>query len=254
MRVLIALLAIVATPALATPEPVAKVTVERSGANWTAEYTLLEKAPVWASAKSILPRESKQSWRIGTVRVLTPGVTLERVGNYDALVAAKGPVPERVKVAFTPFLEDIESGYDPALALSDGSVALYADQFKVVPLRSVGALRAVPADDAELPAVDQPTHMTFLDAAGPVLVHGKREARAMLTEGDAYVLFGKAKPAIGPAMTTIIDPALPQWIADYLDSELPKVLASYREQLGPSPVASRRCSCPGRARRRIGSA
>jgi hypothetical protein len=78
--------------------------------------------------------------------------------------------------------------------------------------------------------------MSFIDRAGPVLVRGQREATADLVEGDAYVLFGKAKPVIGPAMTTIMDPALPKWVADYLNAELPKVLGRYREQLGPSPV------------------
>jgi hypothetical protein len=236
MRWLLGLALFVAAPAVATPEPVAEVTVERSGESWTADYQLLEKAPVWAFAKSVLPRESKQSWRIGTVKVLTSGVKLQRVGNYDALVSAKGPLPARVKIAFTPYLEDIEAGYDPALAFADGSVALYADQFKLVPLRSIAELRKLPADDDQLPAVDQPTHMTFVDRSGPVLVHGRREPQANLVEGDAYVLFGKAKPVIGPAMTTIMDPALPQWIADYLNAELPKVLSRYRDEMGPSPV------------------
>ena len=85
---------------------------------------LLEKAPVWAFAKSILPRESKQSWRIGSVTVETPGVKLQRIGHYDALVSAKGPLPKHVRLRFTPFVEDIEAGYDAALALADGSVAL----------------------------------------------------------------------------------------------------------------------------------
>jgi hypothetical protein len=44
------LVVVVAAPAWATPEPVAKVTVERSGKSWTADYSLLDKAPVWAFA------------------------------------------------------------------------------------------------------------------------------------------------------------------------------------------------------------
>ena len=118
-RWLVALLALVAAaPAAATPEPVAKVTVERQGTRWTADYQLLERAPVWVFAKSVLPRESKTSWRLGTVRVLTPGVRLQRLGNFDALVSAKGALPKHVRLSFTPYLEDIEGGYDPALARS----------------------------------------------------------------------------------------------------------------------------------------
>jgi hypothetical protein len=236
MRWLLALLAVFAAPALATPEPVASVRVERSGKSWTAEYRLLEKAPVWVFSTSVLPRQSKQSWRIGTVRVLTPGVTLKRLGNYDALIAAKGTVPKRVRLSFTPYLDDIEGGYDPALALTDGSVALYSEQFKLVPMRSEAAARRAPADDSQLPAIDQPTRVTFIDRAGPVLVHGERQKQATLIDEQAYVLFGNAEPVIGPAMTAIFDPALPEWLASYLNAQLPAILARYRQQLGPSPV------------------
>jgi hypothetical protein len=236
MRWLLALLVVVAAPALATPEPVASVTVERNGKAWTAVYDLHERAPVWVFSSSALPRESKRSWRIGTVRVLTAGVSLRRLGNYDALVSAKGPLPKRVRLSFTPYLEDIDGGYDPALALTGGSVALYTEQFKVVPMRSAAAAARAPADDSLLPAIDQPTRITFVDRAGSVLVHGQRQNQATVEDEQAYVLFGKAKPVIGPAMTTIFDPALPGWLAAYLNAQLPQILARYREQLGPSPV------------------
>jgi hypothetical protein len=227
---------LIAVPASATPEPVASVTVERNGKNWTADYTLHERAPVWVFSTSVLPRESKQSWRVGTVRVLTPGVRLERLGNYDALVAASDVVPKRVRLRFTPYLEDIDGGYDPALALADGSVALYTEQFKLVPMKSVAAVRRVPADDDALPGIDQPTRATFVDRAGPVLFHGERIKTATVEDESAYVLFGDAEPVIGPAMTTIFDPALPDWLGDYLNTELPKILGRYRDELGPSPV------------------
>jgi hypothetical protein len=237
MRWLLALSALLpAVPASATPEPVARVTVELSGKAWTADYELLERAPVWLFAESILPRELKTSWRLGSVRVLTPGVRLRRLGNYDALVAARGNLPKRVRLSFAPFTKDIEAGYDAALAFTDGSVALYADQFKLVPVRSVAAARKIPPDNANLPAVEHPTLMTFADRAGPVLVHGKRKARPTLNDGQVYVLFGKADPVIGEAMTTIVDPALPRWIADDLNREMPKIIGRYREKLGPSPV------------------
>ena len=237
MRALLALLAlVVAAPAWASAEPVATVTVERDGDSWTAEYELHEQAPVWVFAKSILPRESKLPWRLTTVRVLTPGVTLERIGNYDALVVDDKPLPKRVRLSFTPFLEDIEGGYDPALALTDGSVALYANQFQLVPIASVEAARAAPADDSKLPQIDRPTRMTFNDRSGPVLVHGRRQDSATMERGQTYVLFGRAEPVVGSAMTTIIDPGLPEWIAEYIETELPTVLGRYQDELGPSPV------------------
>ena len=236
IRWLAALWLAVAAPALATPEPVADVTVARDGKSWAADYRLLERAPVWVFPESVLPRESRKSWRIGTVRVLTPGVILQRLGNYDALVSRKGPLPRRLRLSFTPFTKDIEAGYDPALVLTDGSVALYADQFKLVPMKSVAAVRSADRDSASLPAIDHPTRMTFVDRAGPLLFKGERVVRAELTDGSAYVLFGKAQPAIGPAMTTLLDPALPHWISASLNDDLPRILGLYREWLGPSPI------------------
>lgn len=236
MRWLALLLLAFGAPAWAAREPVASVTVTRDNTAWTADYTLNERAPLWLFAASILPRESRTSWRIGSVRVLTPGVRLQRVGHYDALVARRGMVPRKVRIAFTPFVKDIEAGYDTALALSDGSVALYADQFRVGPMRSLAAAAKADRDESTLPFAAQPTRMIFIDRAGPLLFKGQRVARAELTDGGAYVLFGRAQPVIGEAMTTIIDPALPKWIADGLTSDMPRVLQRYRDQLGPSPV------------------
>ena len=237
MRWLAALLALaLAAPASATPEPIASVEVVRDGARWSAEYRIGVRAPVAVFAKSVLPRESRKSWRLETVRVLTPGVKLERLGHYDALVATRGYLPPRVRLAFTPYHRDIEAGYDPAIALGPDAVALYADAFKIVPMSSRRAALAADRDDGALPASAKPTRMTFRDRAGPLLFKGQRVARATTDNGETYVIFGKASPVIGPALTTIVDPGLPRWIATYLTTEMPTILASYRQAMGPAPV------------------
>lgn len=239
MRLLLALLAFASASTASAQElrdPVASVNVQRSGGDWAAEYRLHEQAPVWVFAASVLPRESKRSWRLGTVRVLTPGVTLERIGNYDALVAASGNVPERVRLSFTPFLEDIEAGYDAALAFGDGSVALYTTQFKLVPLASRAAAAAAPAHFDSLPDSDRPTHIEMRDRGGDLLFLGERTDVAIADDYDAYVLFGDASPVIGETITTIIDPELPQWLHDFILAETRPILERYREQLGPAPV------------------
>lgn len=236
-RLLFALLALVSVPAAAQRPPIATVEVVRDGDRWTADYRLSARAPVWLFAKSILPRESNRSWRLDTVRVLTPGVRLERLGNYDALVANNGgTLPPRIRLAFTPYKLDVEAGYDPAINFSDGSVALYADGFKVVPVASVAAARAADRDEDKLPSIAEATRTIFKDRAGPVLSQGRRVARATMDRGEAYVLFGSLRPSIGPAVTTIFDPALPAWISAYLNREMPAILADYRARLGPSPV------------------
>ena len=61
------LLLLLAVPAAAAPPASdSTVVVTRSGKQWTADYQLSAKAPVWVFRKSILPRESKTSWRKGT--------------------------------------------------------------------------------------------------------------------------------------------------------------------------------------------
>lgn len=232
-----ALLALALSAAARPPASDSVVTVTRTGDRWTADYRLSAKAPVWLFRQSVLPRETARSWRLDSVRVLTPGVRLERLGNYDALVSTTGrPLPARVRLAFTPFTKDIEAGYDAALALTDGSVALYSDQFLLSPMGSVEAVRAAPRDEQFVPGGDRPTRVTMVDRAGPVLAHGRRVPSITLTGGGTYVLFGKAEPRIEPAMTTILDPGLPRWIARSLNADLPRVLQRYRDQLGLSPM------------------
>ena len=239
MRLLLALLALALSSqatAAELREPVATVNVERSGDSWTADYRLHGQAPVWVFAASVLPRESKRSWRLDTVRVLTPGVTLERIGNFDALVAKSGNVPERVRLSFTPFLDDIEAGYDAALAFGDGSVALYTTQFKLVPVESRALAAAAPAHFESLPNSGRPTHIQLRDRTGDVLFLGERTDVAIVDDYDAYVLFGDADPTIGEAMATIIDADLPRWLRQFITSQTPPVLASYRQQLGAPPA------------------
>ena len=231
------LLLLLALPAAAAAPAESTVVVTRSGKQWTADYRLSAKAPVWVFRKSILPRESKISWRKGTVKVLTPGIRLQRLGDYDALVSVSGrPLPRRVRLTFTPYFKDIEAGYDPALGFSDGSVALYSDQFLISPMPSVKAASEAPKNEDELPGGDVPTMVTLKDASGPVLAFGERQSEITLAGGGTYVLFGKLKPEIGPAMTTIIDPALPRWLADSLNADMPRLVGHYRDRLGPSPV------------------
>ena len=232
---LLALLSVPA-PAMATPEIIAWADVTRDGDSWTVEYRLEEKAPVWAFTRSDVPRVKRESWRLRSMEVLTPGVSLKRVGHYDVLVAAKGNVPKKVRLRFKPFTEDIETSYDAALAFTDGSVALYNQQFKLVPMRSLAEAESAPIDSGELPLAIQPTYISYRDKAGPVLARGQRKPFAITGDDDAYILFGKAEPAQGAALTSVVDPGLPKWLSDYMLATMPGILAGYAAKMGPSPV------------------
>ncbi|MGB3166953.1 MAG: hypothetical protein WBA68_09280, partial [Alteraurantiacibacter sp.] len=75
--------------------PVA-VEVLRDGNSWSAHYTLPADAPIWAMQRSGQLEGEGGSWRAGLWRVTTPGVSLQRVGEHDALVADTGNIPREV--------------------------------------------------------------------------------------------------------------------------------------------------------------
>ena len=238
MRIAAALVAAVtltACPARAV-EPVAAVDVVRDGDRWTADYRFKREAPVWVFAMSPLTRVNPRSFRPESWTVETPGVRLERRGWYDVLVADDGSVPERVRVRFRPFSEDIETASDAAMVFTDGSVALYSLQWKASPAASIEEVATYPIDPGHVPSFAAPTNVSLRDAAGPVLVDGRRTARAALTgDQETYVFFGRAAPVQTAAVTTIIDPATPGWLKAFTLSTLPPIFERYDRLLGPRP-------------------
>ena len=229
------LAAVLANVQAATEPAAATVEVVRDGDQWTAEYRLARAAPVWVFSDSIAAREVPGSWRAGSWAVTTPGVRLHRHGWYDALVADEGSVPDRVTIRFTPFTRDIEASYDAALAFTDGSVALYDGKFRVFPAQSAAQVKGLPLDPGETPAASVRTIVRMRDRAGPVLAAGRRVETSESGDSGAYVVFGKIEPVRHEAITTVIDPALPAWLAAAVTSDVPAVLASYAAQLGPAP-------------------
>jgi len=214
-----------------------EVAAVRSGESWTAEFRFPRRARAWVFVRSALARVGEQPWRPQSWTVETPGVRLERHGHYDVLVAGRGGrVPARVRVRFTPFTGDLIADYDPALAFTDGSVALYSGQFEAFPFDSAAAAGRLPVDLSGAGVPASPTRVTFSDAAGQVLHAGQRHAAAVLDEtGGSYVLFGPAEPIVTETLVTIIDPQLPPWIKDALARSAPEILARYTAAMGPAP-------------------
>jgi hypothetical protein len=209
------------------------VTVTRDGDAWTAEYALDRDAPVWAFFGSALIQESRRPWRLDQWRVMTPGVVLERSGHYDILRAADGgPVPRRVRIAFTPKSENLEADYG-VLAFTGGAVALPSGQFDVFPLASVEDAAAVPQDLNGYAMQAEPATVTWRDAAGPVLFRGERLAQAVAANAETYVLFGQADMVASARVVTVADPQLPGWIGGAIDDFAPRVADVYTTRLGP---------------------
>ncbi|PZQ36723.1 MAG: hypothetical protein DI570_32245, partial [Phenylobacterium zucineum] len=183
------LTALLACPAIAqdaaSPEPLARVAVLRDGERWTVDYDLAWDRPAYAFRASALMREGRRDWRAERWTVETPGVELVRIGRYDVLKSADGePLPRSVRIAMRPASGDLEAAYTPSLVFSDGSVALYTEQFNLIPLDSAQAALDLPADlnGVELPG--GPTEVTWRDASGPVLFRGQRQDAVTATQAD----------------------------------------------------------------------
>jgi hypothetical protein len=238
-RLLAAALSVLLLSAAPAPRaaPLA-VEVVRDGARWTAELSFQRRARVWAFVRSPLTEETHQPWRPQSWQIETPGVRLERHGFYDALVAADGGLlPDRIRIRFTPFPDRVAGDYDPALVFTDGSVALYSEQFDAFPAANVAMVERLPADISSADIVYSATRVTFRDAAGPILYGGRRVSSTTIEtdEDGGYVLFGPARPIVTPAMALVIDPALPQWIHDSIAAATPGILDRYAAALGPAP-------------------
>ena len=213
------------------------VRVVRDGDRWTAELSFDRAAPAWVFTRSALARTDQKPWRPRSWTVETPGVRLERRGWFDLLVADGGPVPRKVKVRFTPFAGDLLADYDPALVFSDGSVALFSQQFDAFPIESASAAETLPVDLAGAKVTETRMRVTFRDKAGEVLHEGRRRDSVTLEGEGTYVLFGPATPIVSDSMSTIIDPQLPPWLRTALARSTPAILERYRSALGPPPGA-----------------
>lgn len=225
-----------AVPASAAPTPAAGNLVEitRTGDRWIAEFTFDRKAPAWAFMRSNVARESRESWRLKSWTVLTPGVELKRIGAYDALVARKGTVPTRVQIRFTPFARGLMADYDPALKFTDGSTALYTGHWDAFPMESEAKIKALPADLNGVPIEGfASARLTVRYPGGRVHYDGRHARELSLVNSEAYVMFGDAKSVESAAITTVVDPQLPGWLASEILSFTPRLLDIYASKLGP---------------------
>lgn len=228
------LLALAPAPAApAAPPSTVSAEVVRDRDAWTVEFTFAEASPVWLFAHSSVTREGNRPWRPGSWTVLTPGVRIARRGRHDVLFAARGNVPQIVRVRFTPVSSDLVAEYDPALVFSDGSVALWSGHFHLLPMASLRAVEALPVDLNGQSFRGTGSRVTFRDRHGRVLHIGRRFDSATLIGGKLYVLFGPLQPTTSDGIATVIDPALPDWLKRELTATTPAIMRQLTDMLGP---------------------
>ncbi len=226
-------------PARAAP-PGVRVTVTRApGATGSSTTPFRRRASVWVFERSATDLEGRL-WRPQSWTVETPGVRLAHAGHYDVLTAG-GAALGRVRIRMRPFAQPLRADYTPALHFSDGGLAFYTGHFRVLPMASLAAAEALPAD---LNGVDLPEARAMLTLADPggrlLLGGGVRNGTATLPLGDAgtYVYAGTAPMIERPAFAGVIDGGLPEWVRAELDNYTPRVMALYAERLG-APAGGR---------------
>ena len=196
-----------------------QVTVRREGETWLATYELPSDEKAWAFNRSALTRPDKQSWRVGHWRVLTDGVSLERRDGSDMLVARRGTVPRTVSLRFVPRAGELFADYEPALAFSDGSLALFTGHFDVKParVREGGTIN----------------HLTLEAPGDTILVHGAtHDGRVALQDEGTYALIGEIDPLQTRHLTAFVDPGLPPWAREELVDFMPRALDYYADAMG----------------------
>ncbi|MES2755388.1 MAG: hypothetical protein V4659_12065 [Pseudomonadota bacterium] len=221
--VLLALACVGAAPA----EPQVSVAVARGAdGGWTVDYAFPEQPRAWAFVRSN-PDWTNVPWRQLGWTVETPGVTLIRAGEHDALVA-DGAMPTKVRIRFKPFSKALRADYTPALAFSDGGVALYSDHFTVAPRASIAAVAT--DDGGEVANI-----VTFSDPGKRLVAKGKVLNATAVRERDdppIYVYSGDAPIVETPAIAAIFDPGLPTWLRAEVEDFVPKLFGLYRARLG----------------------
>ncbi|MBO9713815.1 hypothetical protein [Sphingomonas sp.] len=216
-----------------------EVTVSRSGAGWVIDYRFAHAAPVWFFPRSANALD-KAPWRPRSWTVETPGVTLEHVGHYDMLAGNGAPL-RHVRIRMKPYAEPLIGDYTPALAFSDGNLALYSEQFFPMPAASREAVVALPGDLNGVELETTPATLRLVDSGRRLLFKGRAtEGRLSVPLGDAgdYVYSGDAALTENAAFAGVIDAGLPAWVRGQLDDFTPRLFALYRERLG-APATGR---------------
>tara|TARA_B100000678_G_scaffold187202_1_gene156484 strand:+ start:384 stop:1781 length:1398 start_codon:yes stop_codon:yes gene_type:complete len=228
LAVLFAALLALLAPSIASAQdaadaPPVRVEVVHDAGGWSATYHFPGDAQGWAFPRSNRARRLDTGWRQLSWTVETDGVSLDRIDETDVLLAKDGTVPREVTVRFEPFADDLMADYDPALQFTDGTLAMFAGQFAVMPW--LGDVQEMAEDGPQ-------TEMVFRDADGPLLYKGQRYDTATTRDDYTYVVFGDAEPLATDHLTAIIDPQTPAWLRREMLDFLPQTFTIYADRLG----------------------
>lgn len=231
--------AVTAAPA---PRPAARAAADfdatltrQKDGTWLLDYRFRRKAPAWFFLRSF-PKLDGASWRLDSWTVETPGVKLERQGNYDVL-SGDSHALRQVRIRIKPYGLSLKADYTPFLIFSDGGVAVYDAHYGLVPLKAAADAATLPSDLNGMKVEEPRGTLAIVNPGGTLLYKGMTtadRARGNFEGSGAYAYSGPARPIETAAFAGILDPGLPAWIHTELNDFTPKLFALYRDRLGPS--------------------
>ena len=161
--------------------------------------------------------------------VVTSGYRLARTDDGQVLVITEGGAPQtEIVVEFAEFTETIPKEYELFQPFSDGAVALYTGHFYATP---VGPAYADTAQSIRTIRLTPP-------AGTHAVVRGRvHDGPLSWTDphGDGtYIYLGTATPIETPDLIAVVDPGMPEWLAQRLHARLPELFATYAARFGVS--------------------
>lgn len=207
--------------------PGVNVTVDVSGlseAVWHVTYLFDEPQTLVSFTRSIGDYR-RRTWEN------TDGLgALIRINNRDIIVF--DTPAQKIEFTVTPYSDPLPREYRPFLKFSDGSGAVFLDQFQVEAYLSLDDLKA---DDAEEAAIALSTGIR-LSGEHPIVLKGDvfdGYVERVLGENEKiYAYHGLQKIEEAKSYVGIIDQGMPEHILQSFDLDLRQIFSAYEQKWG----------------------
>gem|GEM_PF-2994524 len=197
---------------------------------WRADFDFAEPGTEWVFVRS------RGDYRTSTWTPITDGAAVVRKDGFDRIRLSDAG--QAASFTFAPEAGPLDRTYDPALLFSDGSAALFINQFNLVPLsivaNEIAASQANPGDIDTGFACQQITFQTEsrIIADGKSLQGPQTFSSNCGEPRSGYIYVGDLPLVEGESVTAVIDPALPDWLRATLDTELVNAFDALADEFG----------------------
>ncbi|MHA6287015.1 hypothetical protein [Maricaulis sp. CAU 1757] len=175
---------------------------------------------------------SSADHRRGAWQPLDAGVTLERIGGFDALVFDTPRMAASLSVE--PVLVQPDGDYSPFVGFSDGGLAVFTGQFEVLPVESRAEIEGLDGDLANWQG-EQPWLGVRILSDRRIVHEGavQSDAVTVTSRGSgSFVYLGEGDIEVGESYVGVIDSALPEWMRESLDTDFQSIFETYVAEWG----------------------